>query len=148
MVTSPKLSHGWCVFFRRKNYFPDVNKNNSDLIIQLHWVRRLTGDQFQPKFLVRKFWLSFWRVIYKCAEGVIARSSRPELFWTKGFLKNFAKFKGKHLCWSLFLIKLQAIRPPTLFKRDSNTGAFLWNLQIFKNTYFKEHLRRLILMFY
>ena len=40
----------------------------------------------------------------------------------KAVLKNFAIFKGKHLCWSLPLIKLQAIRPATLQKRDSNTG--------------------------
>ena len=26
----------------------------------------------------------------------------------KGALKNFVNFSGKHLCWSLFLIKLQA----------------------------------------
>ena len=26
----------------------------------------------------------------------------------KNFVKNFAKFTGKHLCWSHFLIKLQA----------------------------------------
>ena len=25
-----------------------------------------------------------------------------------GVLKNFANFTGKHLCWSLFLMKLQA----------------------------------------
>ena len=30
------------------------------------------------------------------------------------------------LCWGLFLIKLQAFRPVTLLKRDSNTGVFLW----------------------
>ena len=28
----------------------------------------------------------------------------------KGVLRNFAIFIGKHLCWSLFLINLQAIR--------------------------------------
>ena len=43
--------------------------------------------------------------------------------------KNFANFKGKHLCWSLFLIKLQAWTPAALLKRDPNTGAFLWNFQ-------------------
>ena len=32
---------------------------------------------------------------------------------------------------SLFLIKLQAWRPAALLKRDSNTGAFLWNLRNF-----------------
>ena len=31
----------------------------------------------------------------------------------------------KHLCWSLSLIKLQALRASTLLKRDSNTGVFL-----------------------
>ena len=36
------------------------------------------------------------------------RSSHPELFCQKGVLKNFGKFTGKHLCQSLFLIKLQA----------------------------------------
>ena len=35
---------------------------------------------------------------------------------------------GKHLCWSYFLIKLQACRFAILLKRDSNTGVFLWIL--------------------
>ena len=45
--------------------------------------------------------------------------------------KNFANFTGKHLCWSLFLIKVQDFRAATLLKRDSNTDVFLWNLQKF-----------------
>ena len=32
------------------------------------------------------------------------RSSRPQVFYKKGVLKNLAKFTGKHLCQSLFLI--------------------------------------------
>ena len=39
-------------------------------------------------------------------------------------LKTFAIFTGKHLCWNLFLIKMQAFRGPALLKRDSNTGFF------------------------
>ena len=39
-------------------------------------------------------------------------------------LKNFANFTGKHLCWSLILIKLQAVRLVALLKRDSKTGVF------------------------
>ena len=35
-----------------------------------------------------------------------------------GVLKSFANFKGKHLCWSLFLIKLQPFCPSDVF--------FLW----------------------
>ena len=52
----------------------------------------------------------------------------------------FAIFTPKHLCWSLFLIKLQAWRAATLWKRDSNTSVFLWAAS------FIEHLRRLLLI--
>ena len=58
-------------------------------------------------------------------------------------LENFTNFTGKRLCWSLFLIKLQAWRAATLWKRGSNTRVFLWNLQ--KTTFFTEHLRLLLL---
>ena len=34
----------------------------------------------------------------------------------------------------------ESFRPATLLKRDSNTNVFLWILQIFKNSYFDEHL--------
>ena len=48
-----------------------------------------------------------------------------EAFYKKAVLKNFAILSGKQLCWSHFLIKLQAFRPATLLKRESNTGVFL-----------------------
>ena len=51
----------------------------------------------------------------------------PEVFFKKGVLKNFANLTEKHLCWSLFLIKMEAWGPATLLKRDSNTDVFLWN---------------------
>ena len=37
------------------------------------------------------------------------RSSPLEVFCKKVALKNFAKFTEKHLCQTLFLIKLQAV---------------------------------------
>ena len=40
----------------------------------------------------------------------ICRSSRPEVFCKKDALKTYGKFTGKNLCWSLFIIKLQAFR--------------------------------------
>ena len=39
-----------------------------------------------------------------------SRSSRSQMFFKAGFLKNFAIFTGKHLYLSLFLIKLLAFR--------------------------------------
>ena len=55
----------------------------------------------------------------------VFRSSRLQMFVKIGVLKNLANFTGKHLCWSLFLIKLQLFKSATLLKRDSNTGDFL-----------------------
>ena len=61
-----------------------------------------------------------------------------EVFYKKKvFLKNQ---QGKHLCWSLFLIKLQQIRPESLLKVGSNTDVSCEICEIFKNTYFEEHL--------
>ena len=53
------------------------------------------------------------------------RSSHLRCSTKKVVRKNFAIFTGKHLCWSLFLIKLQDFRPATLLERNSNTGVFL-----------------------
>ena len=38
----------------------------------------------------------------------IFTSSCSQMFFKRGVLKNFAIFTEKHLCWKLFLIKLQA----------------------------------------
>ena len=59
------------------------------------------------------------------------------MLFRRGVLQNFAIFTAKHPCWILFLIKLQAWRPATLLKRDFS--------KIFKNTFFTEHLRWLLL---
>ena len=63
------------------------------------------------------------------------RSSHLEVFCEKGVLKNFAKFTKKHLCQSLFWIKLQPSGLYIYWKRDSGTGIFLWIL-LNKNTFF------------
>ena len=66
-------------------------------------------------------------------------TSRTQMFFKIGVLRNVAIFTGKHLCWSHFLIKLQALRPPTLFKTDFSTGAFLWILQNFYKQLFLKN---------
>ena len=69
----------------------------------------------------------------------IIRSSRLERFFKIGFLKNFAILTGKHLCWSLFLIKLQAFRPSGLQLYWKNTSTQIFsceNCETFKNSFF------------
>ena len=61
-------------------------------------------------------------------------------------LKNFAKFKWKHLCWSLFLIKLQAFRLRSLFKRDSSRGVFPVNFaKLLRKTILQNIYERMLL---
>ena len=97
------------------------------------------------------------------------------MFFEIGVLKNFANFAGKHLCWSLFLIKLQAyskqkqsfahvlknfvnfpekhlcwslflIKFLTNFIKGTLTQVFSCEIQkIFKNTFFTEQLQWLLL---
>ena len=46
------------------------------------------------------------------------------MFFKIGVLQNFTVFIGKHLCWSIFLIKWHAFRLATLIKRDKTLRTF------------------------
>ena len=60
----------------------------------------------------------------------------------------FAIFIGKNLCWSLFLINLQAYKSAVLLNRCFNTGIFLWILQnLLKKIILKDICQRLLLNF-
>ena len=66
-----------------------------------------------------------------CSEKPIKyRSSHSQTFFKITTLEKFAIFTREHLCWSLFVMKLQPWRPAFLLKRDSNTVVFL---SIFQN---------------
>ena len=72
----------------------------------------------------------------------------PEVFYKKAVLKNFAIFTGKHMCWNLFLIKLQAIRLTSLLKRDSNIRYFPVNIVKFLRAPIFENVRERLLLYY
>ena len=59
------------------------------------------------------------------------------MFYKKAALKIFAILTRKQLCSSLFLIKLQGVRPAGLLKRDSSTVVLILQILI----YFEKHLR-------
>ena len=67
------------------------------------------------------------------------RSSRSQIFLKIGVLKNFANFTEKHLCSSLFLIKLQALR------RESNTCFPVKFARFLRAPFFRENLLWLLL---
>ena len=65
----------------------------------------------------------------------------PEVFCKKVVLKIFAKFTRKHLCQSLFFW------PATLLKKTMAQELWCEFCKSFKNTFFTEHLRWLLLNF-
>ena len=67
-------------------------------------------------------------------------------FVKKVFLKNFAKFTGKHLCQSLFFNKVAGLGPAALLKRRPWDRCFPVNFAKFlRMPFLTEHLRWLLL---
>ena len=59
-----------------------------------------------------------------------------------GVLKDFSKFTGKHLSQGLFSNKVAGLISATLLKTEILAQAFSCEFcEIFKNTFFTEHLR-------
>ena len=77
------------------------------------------GSQFfrYAEYLFVSFNL-FWRL-----------KQPPEVFCKTGALKYFANFTGKHLRWSLFLVKLQAFQA---ILKNSCEQQLLWRTQLSK----------------
>ena len=57
-------------------------------------------------------------------DGETIKGSRLHMFCKLGVLKNFAKFKGKQLCWSFFFIEVAAIQPAALIKKRLRHRGF------------------------
>ena len=67
------------------------------------------------------------------------RSSHRRCSARKGVLRNFAKFKGKHLCQSLYFNKVANLRPATLLKQRLWHRCFPVNSAKFLRTPFLQN---------
>ena len=90
---------------------------------------------------------------------VKTRSSHSQMFFKLGVLKHFTNFTGKHLFWTLFLIRLQAFYLLKVNNRNSRTRCGIcskitiktpecrqWRRSGVFNVNF-EHISHLFLMF-
>ena len=78
-----------------------------------------------------------------------SRSSCSQMFFEIGVLETSANFTGKHLCLGLFLIQLQVSGLQLFLKKETLTQVFFCEIfEIFKNTFFTEHLRWILLAFW
>ena len=67
------------------------------------------------------------------------------MFFKIDILKNFAMFTGKHLCWSLFLIKTQSFKACNISKKRLQNRYFPVNIAKFlRKSFFIEYLRWLL----
>ena len=68
----------------------------------------------------------------------------PEVSYEKSILRNFTKFKGKHLSQGLVLNKVAGLRHATLLKKETLPLVFSCEFcEISKNTFFTDHGRLL-----
>ena len=63
----------------------------------------------------------------------------------KGVFRNFAKFRGKHLCQSIFFVKVVGLRTSTLLKRRLWHRCFPKNFTKFWRTPFLQNSSRQLL---
>ena len=69
----------------------------------------------------------------------VCRSNHWRCFVKKGVLRNFAKFTKKHLCHTPVP---SGLRPASFLKKESLAQLFSCEFcEIYKNTFFTEHLR-------
>ena len=83
------ILHGLCWFQWSESLF---------IIFSGSFVHRRWGVRSEDE--PPKFWFSYYCITY------LVTSSRSYVFYKRVSLQSLAKFTEKHLCWSLFLIKL------------------------------------------
>ena len=77
-----------------------------------HCVKHQNFTYFAGMEILKKPTVANWANCTKpCGSCALHRSSRPDVFYKKGVLGNFAKFTGKHLCQSLYFNKVAGLRP-------------------------------------
>ena len=94
----------------------------------------ITPTRLLKKYLIC---LSIFKIYFMKSFGAVkaslvyiknrCRSSRSQMFSKIGVLKKLAMFTRKHLCWSLFLIKLQTFRCFPVNIAKLLRAAFLYN---------------------
>ena len=74
-----------------------------------------------------------------------SRSSRLQMFFKIGVLRSLANFTGKHLCWSLFLKKLQVGGLQLHQKRLQQIFLPVKFAKFLRTLFLTEHFQRLLL---
>ena len=113
-----------CFTLFLKGFFPENFSKILRAVIFFHFT-------FTFVFIFNPFSFNVSFVPFQCSCEGLSRSSHSQMFFEIGVLENSAIFTGKHLCWSLFLIKLTPeTRAQVLYCKCC---------EIFKNTFFLQN---------
>ena len=98
-----KLLATWSIGKKVDERYFDRNKPTKKNILSLHLTNKLFESRSGPQnslllLSIKSGLLGFYGIIYP----TMTRSSRPEVFFKLGVIKNLSKFTGKYLCQSLF----------------------------------------------
>ena len=95
------------------------------MIYELYYQKRSQSNLVKTFFVLQDEFLTGYKHSFK--------KQLPKVFYKKAVLKNLAILIGKHLRWSLFW---------QLYYKETPTQVLsLEHCEIFKNIYFKGHLR-------
>ena len=133
----------WVLSFKFAAYFRNTFSYEHlwRAVPELNW--RLTPIQTLLVSVTRVFKIVGSKEVVRIA-CLPCRTSQQKYYLKKGALKNFVKFAGKHLCQALFLNKVAGLRldASNFIKKETLAQVFSCEFcEIFKNTYFTEHLR-------
>ena len=99
-------------------------------------------------------WIQYFRYkeyltkLHSVTMALNSRSSRSQIFFKLGVLKNLEIFTGKYLCWNLSLFnEIAGLKAYNFIKKRLQHRCFPVNIAKFVRAYFKEHLWWLLLNF-
>ena len=120
-----------------KNISKPLMTNYSIILKPMNW---LSHHELQDALRIAYHGFFFLVLIKGIRKWCESRNSHRRCSTKKVVLKSFAMFTRKHLCWILFLIKLQAFRPTTLLKWTPTQTFSCKYCKTFKGTCFEKYL--------
>ena len=102
------------------------------------------------KELVKLFCSNYWQNPQIVAAVYDFQKQPLKLFGKKGVLKMFANFIGKHMCWSLFLVKFQALRLRTcnFIKKKFQHRSFAIRFAKFLRAFILKNISEWLLLYF
>ena len=117
-----------CFSFNKKK----ITRKKTSTLFSFNSVEQEFDVRNETLYNFKNFWLQkfiqnqlpFPRSNFTFLFSDFYRSNRAQMLFKIGVFRNFAKFTGKRLCWSLFLIKLHVRRGLLLVKLQASACNF------------------------